>query len=106
MRQLLAEGEAQGYSILVLDAPTLLESGLDTACSRILVVNAPKEERLERILRRDGISREAALRRLEAQPSPDFYISRADFVAENGPSAQLEWEVLSFLNELKSELEN
>lgn len=106
VRQLLAEGEAQGYSILVLDAPTLLESGLDTACSRILVVNAPKEERLERILRRDGISREAALRRLEAQPSPDFYISRADFVAENGPSAQLEQKVLSFLNELKSELEN
>ena len=90
----------------MLDAPTLFESGLDGACSRILVVDAPKEERLARILRRDNISQEAALRRLEAQPSPDFYTSRADWVVENGPGAQPEQSLLPFLNELKNEWEN
>ena len=101
IRRQLAEGEAQGFRVLVLDAPTLFESGLDAACSRILAVDAPKEERLARVLRRDGISQEAALRRLEAQPAGEFYTARADFVVENGPGAQVEEAVEQFLNQLE-----
>ena len=103
VRELLAEGASNGYKVLVLDAPTLFEAGLDSACSRILVVNAPKEERLARILKRDNISKEAALRRLEAQPSPDFYTSRADWVVENGPGAQVEEALGGFLEDLQGE---
>ncbi len=106
VRQLLEEGKSQGYKILVLDAPTLFESGLDSACSRILVVDAPKEERLARILKRDSLSQEAALRRLEAQPSPDFYTSRADWVVENGPGAQVEEAVEKLLERLLDEMGN
>ena len=101
IRRQLAEGEAQGFRVLVLDAPTLFESGLDAACSRILAVDAPKEERLARVLRRDGVSQEAALRRLEAQPAGEFYTARADFVVENGPGAQVEEAVEHFLNQLE-----
>lgn len=100
VRELLEEGAAKGYRVLVLDAPTLFEAGLDSACSRILVVNAPKEERLARILNRDNISKEGALRRLEAQPGPDFYTSRADWVVENGPGVQTEEALQGILEEL------
>lgn len=103
VRELLAEGASKGYKVLVLDAPTLFEAGLDSACSRILVVNAPKEERLARVLKRDNISKEAALRRLEAQPSPDFYTSRADWVVENGPGARVEEALGGFLEDLQVE---
>ena len=106
VRKLLEEGEAQGYRQLALDAPTLLEAGLDSICSRVLVVNAPKEERLARILRRDGLTQEAALRRLEAQPSPEFYTSRADFLVENGPGTDMKAALAPFLEELEQELEN
>ena len=106
VRKLLEEGEAQGYRQLALDAPTLLEAGLDSICSRVLVVNAPKEERLARILRRDGLTPEAALRRLEAQPSPEFYTSRADFLVENGPGTDMKAALAPFLEELEQELEN
>ena len=64
-------------------------------------MDAPKEERLARVLRRDGISQEAALRRLEAQPAGEFYSARADFVVENGPGAQVEEAVEQFLNQLE-----
>ena len=106
VRKLLEEGEARGYRQLALDAPTLLEAGLDSICSRVLVVNAPKEERLARILRRDGLTQEAALRRLEAQPSPEFYTSRADFLVENGPGTDMKAALAPFLEELEQELEN
>ncbi len=104
--ELLAQGEAQGFPVLVLDAPTLFEAGLDAACSRILAVTAPKEERLRRILRRDGLTQEAALRRLEAQPPGEFYASRADWVVENGPQSQPEPVVRALLEELREERES
>ena len=102
VRELIQAGEEQGYRVLVLDAPTLFESGLDSACSRILVVDAPKEERLARVLRRDGITKEAALRRLEAQPTSDFYTSRGDWVVENPSGAQLDEQLLPILDELEN----
>ncbi|MGI6255998.1 MAG: L-threonylcarbamoyladenylate synthase [Acutalibacter sp.] len=102
VRELIQTGVDQGCRILVLDAPTLFESGLDSACSRILVVDAPKEERLARVLQRDGITKEAALRRLEAQPSPDFYTSRGDWVVENPAGTQLEKLLAPILDELEN----
>lgn len=54
--------------------------------------------------RRDGISQEAALRRLEAQPAGEFYTARADFVVENGPGAQVEEAVEHFLNQLEENM--
>ena len=102
MRGLIQAGEGQGYRVLVLDAPTLFESGLDSACSRVLVVDAPKEERLARVLRRDGITKEAALRRLEAQPTSDFYTSRGDWVVANPSGAQLDEQLLPILDELEN----
>lgn len=104
IRQLMAEGEAQGYRGIVLDAPTLFESGLDSACSRILVVDAPREERLARILRRDGLTEERALERLDAQPAPEFYTAKADWVVDNGPGSHWEEALESFLHELLDEV--
>lgn len=89
LRQLILEEEQQGKKVIVLDAPTLFESGLDFDCARILVVTAPQEERLVRILRRDGITKEEALRRFSAQQPEEFYVRRADYVVANGREADL-----------------
>ena len=64
-------------------------------------MDAPKEGPFARGLHRDGVSQEAALRRLEAQPAGEFYTARADFVVENGPGAQVEEAVEHFLNQLE-----
>ncbi len=85
----------------LLDAPTLFEAGLDSACRRILAVTAPKEERLRRIMARDSLSKEAALRRLDAQKPADFYAARADWVVENGPGSQWEEQLERIVMELK-----
>ena len=52
--------EAAGCRACVLDAPTLFESGGDQLCDVIVSVVTPREERLRRVLERDGITREAA----------------------------------------------
>ena len=68
---------------VLLDAPLLLESGMDQICDRVLVVLAPPEVRLDRICRRDGISLQQAELRLKRQQSDAFYIDKADLVVQN-----------------------
>ena len=62
-----------GHPLAVLDAPLLYEAGADALCDRILAVTAPAEARLSRIIERDGLTREAATRRMNAQPNDTFY---------------------------------
>ena len=59
--------EASGKKNILLDAPTLFESGLDKICTRKVSVIAAEDVRRERIIRRDGITEEEAVRRMSAQ---------------------------------------
>lgn len=83
------------YRLVVLDAPTLFESGADGLCQRIVSVLSPYSLRLERICRRDGLTREQAKHRLDSQHPDSFYRSRSHYVLQNRgnlreTSAQLE----------------
>lgn len=80
-----------GYPVAVLDAPTLLESGTDKLCDHIAAITADGGLRLTRIMKRDGLDRERALQRIQAQPDASFYTARADFILENnGDTAALQ----------------
>lgn len=82
--------ERQGEPLVLLDAPTLFESGADRLCRRILAVTAPEEQRLARIMERDSLTREEALRRMGSQLPQAYFEEHADFVIENnGGSGEL-----------------
>jgi dephospho-CoA kinase len=72
-----------GEAVVFLDAPTLIESGTDAYCDKIVSVIAPPEERFLRIVRRDNLTAAEAERRMNAQQADDFYTSRSDFVIRN-----------------------
>lgn len=82
-RERVAQAIASGAPLVVLDAPVLFESGLDRDCTHTVAVLAPEQTRLERILRRDGISAEAAQSRMSAQPEERFYLERASHIIVN-----------------------
>lgn len=73
----------EGYSKILFDAPTLFESGTDKLCHRVVAVTASEAVRLRRIILRDSITEEAALLRIGAQQSSEFYTSKADLTIEN-----------------------
>ena len=99
--ELLVPFSLAGKPAAVIDAPTLFESGADKMCDAVVAVTASREKRLERVMSRDKISREAALSRIEAQPEDAFYTSRADFVIVNdGTEQALGAEVDSLLRAL------
>ena len=84
-RQYFAEG-AVG---VIVDAPALFESGFDKKCDKIICVSAPDEVLVRRITARDGISEEAAMRRLSSQRSDSELRKRAHIVIENDGKADL-----------------
>lgn len=74
----------KGVNGIILDAPTLFESGADKMCSITASVLAPREIRIERICKRDGISKEAAIKRIDSQQPDRFYQTHSNFVLING----------------------
>ena len=68
---------------ILLDAPTLFESGLDARCDQIISVVAPKEAAIRRIMERDHLSLSDAERRLSSQKEAEYYSSRSDFTIIN-----------------------
>lgn len=76
------------YEYIVLDAPTLFEAGADKKCDVIIGVVANEDIRLERIVKRDNISRELALKRFKSQQSTEFIKKHCDYIIENSGSME------------------
>lgn len=72
-----------GAHYLVLEIPLLIESGLNTLCDRILVVDVSKDCQINRLLQRDGGSLEQANAILNAQTQRDIRLEAADDVLFN-----------------------
>ena len=68
---------------VIVDAPLLYESGLDKRCDTVIAVVAPDECRLERIMKRDGLTAEAARMRMSAQHPCEYYSSGAEYTIVN-----------------------
>ena len=83
IRSLISEAEQKGYKNILIDAPTLIESGFHRECNYVVSIIAPKEERIKRICLRDGIDLSRARARVEAQKADEFYIENSDFVLVN-----------------------
>ena len=85
---------------VVLDAPTLFESGLNSICDITVSVLAEKSSRINRIMARDNIGKADAVLRADAGKTDDFYIKNSDFVFYNNGSFD---ELLcNFNNELSN----
>ncbi|MGB0606591.1 MAG: dephospho-CoA kinase [Candidatus Latescibacterota bacterium] len=70
-------------NIVVFDAPLLYEWGIDAWTDCVVVVYADREIRIERIMRRSGLSRIEIERRMALQMDEDEKRERADFTVNN-----------------------
>jgi dephospho-CoA kinase len=80
---LLILARARGDRVQVCDIPLLFEAGLADRMDVILLVDAPRELRLERLVRDRGLGRAEALTMIEAQMPADEKRARSDYVIDN-----------------------
>ena len=92
------QGEARPVAI---DAIGLFEGGLSRLCHTTVAVTAPWEDRIERLMARDGISRDYALARLQAQRSCEAFSAMCSHTLHNdGTREQFYEKCLAFFQGL------
>ena len=76
-----------------MESAILFESGADKLVDRVVVVTAPEEIRIERVMQRDGITREKALQWIARQWPQEQVKARADFEIINDGQADLNSQI-------------
>jgi dephospho-CoA kinase len=81
-QQFLAQAEAAGAPVAVLDIPLLFETGGEERCDAVVVVSAPAEIQRSRVMARPGMTEEKFTGLLGKQMSDAEKRRRADFVVD------------------------
>lgn len=94
--------EALQTPIVLYEAALLVETGAYRNLRGLIVITAPREKRLERLITRDHCSRELAQQILNSQIDDQTRIEAAQFILENSGSLEdLEHQVEQLIEKLK-----
>ncbi|ECK4200317.1 dephospho-CoA kinase [Listeria monocytogenes] len=77
-----------GEELIFFDIPLLFESHLESLVDQIVVVWTTPETELKRLMERNNLTKEDALRRIESQMGIDEKARKADFVIDNNESLE------------------
>ncbi|BDG37073.1 dephospho-CoA kinase [Saccharococcus caldoxylosilyticus] len=102
-RRMMAEKEEyvqSGAKTIVLDIPLLFESELTHLIDKVIVVYVDDEVQLERLMKRNGFSKEEALARIRSQMPLREKVKKADAVINNnGTVEETKQQLLQILRE-------
>jgi dephospho-CoA kinase len=88
-------------SLVAIDAIGLFEGGLAALCHTTVAVTAPTEDRIARLMAREGISREYAASRIAAQKAQEEFSGMCAHTLENnGTLDQFTEKCLAFFSRL------
>lgn len=94
--------KAQKVNIVMKEAAILIESGSYKDCDVVISVVVDVETRITRTIKRDGLSREEILARINNQISDEERIEKSDFIIDNnGDLEHLKNEVEQTLIKIK-----
>lgn len=80
---------------VIKESALLFESDAYKHSNLNITVTAPREERITRVMKRDGVEREKVISRMEHQLPEEEKVTRADFVVKNDDSSLVIPQVLS-----------
>lgn len=106
IKTLVQEYQEAGQELIAIDAIVLLESPLKDLCQVTVAVIAPPEERVRRIMAREGISEEYAWARVKAQKPNEYFTQNCDWVlvSDSKTAKKFAQKAQRFLKELLAEI--
>ncbi len=92
------ELDRNGVHVAIVEAALIFEAGFDRNLDAVVVVEAGETARIDRVMKRDGFTRQAVIDRMHAQMDPVDKLRKADYILHNdGTLEELEGRV-RFLN--------
>ncbi|HUK56793.1 MAG TPA: dephospho-CoA kinase [Nitrospiria bacterium] len=90
-------------AVVLFDAALLIETGSYQLMDKVILVTIDRRKQIGRIMRRDGLSREEAVKRIEAQMPQTRKKSKADYIIDGGQALEtIEGQVRKIYEELQS----
>lgn len=81
--EMIRRARESGAPVVALDAVKLFESGLSAACDETWAVTCPEETQIVRLMARNGVDRNEAMRRIAAQSPQSEKTALADCLVHN-----------------------
>lgn len=82
-KRLMKQAKREGYPVFVKEAALLLNRGRPPEFETIVLVDADEEIRIDRVMKRDEVTREEVVSRMKKQPDFKELRELCDFVIEN-----------------------
>lgn len=96
-----AAKEREGHTLVLIESAIYLKVPIFAPyIDHILVVTAPLEKKIKRVMERDGLAREMVLSKIASQNSDQEFIAAADFVIDSGGERALLPQIMSFLESI------
>ena len=92
----------QESGIQWMESAILFESGADKLVDKSVVVTAPQEVRIQRVMQRDGITREKTLQWMNRQWSQDEVVVHADYEIVNDGIADIDQQIEQLLKTIQT----
>lgn len=93
----------RGSDFVIMESAIILQKPLvRRAVDRILLVTAPEELRIERVIRRDNTTREAVLKRMAAQMTDEKMRAMADFTIFAGENQALLPQIIEVYDAMRT----
>lgn len=91
---------------VIMEAAILFESGAENRVDRIATVVAPVEERIERVTRRNLLTREQVIDRIRNQMDDETRIQRSDYIIYNSENDMIIPEILRINEDILNHTSN
>ena len=92
---------AENPPLAAIDAIALFEGGLAPLCDTTVAITAPRDARIQRLMKRDGISYEYAENRINAQKSESWFREMCDYTLHNdGTPEEFQRKCSEFLDHI------
>ena len=78
--------EDEGKPLVVLNVPLLFETGMDALCDETWLISLDRDKQIERLMERDGLTREQAVARIDSQMSLEDKEALATVIIDNRKS--------------------
>ena len=97
-----AISHADPRAVIIFDAPLLIETHAHEGMDKVIVVTVDRKTQLKRLMERNGLPKQEALKRIRAQMSLREKAKYADYLIDSGePLANMETCIRQIFQELK-----